>query len=150
MHYALNIFGYTTLSVSLFGLSTNMMSFVCNTWPSHVQSIMGKHWTVSSKPVTWPCVSLTIIEKYNFTGNRSSLNWNGRLVDIIGILGIKIISPVSQPVIINTQVESYLKILFTILYRCIILVDKCSEVILKLKRPLELICAVQCLEELKN
>lgn len=40
-----------------------------------------------------PVPKLMVIEKHNFTKNRSHPKWNGRLVAIFGILGFKIISP---------------------------------------------------------
>lgn len=82
------------------------------------------------------CTLLIVIKKYNFTEYQNRLNWYGKLVDIIGILGIKFIS--QDPVRIMHLSRRFLKILFVI----IILMDIGSGVILWENLPLELICGV--------
>lgn len=41
-------------------------------------------------------IELIVNEKHNFTGHWSRLNWNGRLIVIIGILETNTVSPSSS------------------------------------------------------
>lgn len=83
MPCVLYISGYTTLSVSPFGIST--IDFVYM-WHVIEQLTMGKTLEIRSKPAmfnVWPCALLMVIEKHNFGEYWICLNWNSKLVGII-------------------------------------------------------------------